>query len=302
LSKRVNEIKKRLLETCSLLEIDLDFSEEDISVIPATEVKLRLESGMEDLRALIASYTTGKIVRDGVRVAIVGPPNAGKSSLFNALLEQDRAIVSEVPGTTRDYIEEAITIDGILFQLVDTAGIRETDDMVERQGVTRSQELLRSGDIGLAVIDCLSPPDDKYFQEWLPSSDRLVLAINKIDLLKDGKVPVWVDQMPISLRVPVSALTGDGIATLRSALISQMHLSVEPGETGLAVTNRRHIDALSRALECIERALASLDKGLTNEFIALDTRSAVSAIAEITGEITTDDILDQIFSRFCIGK
>jgi tRNA modification GTPase len=302
LSERINRMKEDLLETCSLLEIDLDFSEEGISVIPAAEVGKRLSDCASQFRALIATYETGKIVRDGVRVVIVGPPNAGKSSLFNMLLRQDRAIVSEMPGTTRDYIEEAISIDGILFQLVDTAGVRKTDDHVEKQGVARSHELLRSGDIGLAVIDGTSPPEGDFFEEWLPSSGRLVLAINKIDLMAGKGDGGQLGDIPFRDRVPVSALTGEGIEHLRTSLLGCMVAGGDQSEDRISVTNQRHADALRRGLRFTELALESFNSGLTNEFVALDARSAVSALSEITGEITTEEILNGIFERFCIGK
>ena len=302
LSKRVKLLKQSLLETCSLLEIDLDFSEDGISVIPVTEIRSRLKQSISDLRGLLSTYETGKIVREGVRAVIVGPPNAGKSCIFNVLLGRDRAIVSEIPGTTRDYIEESLTIDGVLFQLVDTAGVRETNDIVEKQGVSRSQELLRTGDVVLAVIDCLSPPDQGLFRSLVGSSNRVVLAINKIDLLENGAEPEWLPGVPINTKIPVSALNGQGIDTLRVALLSAMQLSGDVRESSGAVTNRRHAEVLGRALGSAELALSSLEKGLTNEFIALDARAAISAMTEITGEITSEDVLNGIFSRFCIGK
>ena len=302
LSDRIDQIKADMLEACSLLEIDLDFSEEGISVVSRGEIQNRLEGSISALTKLLATYETGRIVRDGVRVILAGPPNTGKSSLFNALLQQDRSIVSALPGTTRDYIEEGISVSGMLFLLVDTAGAREVADTNELQGIDRSRHLLRTGDIVLAIVDCMVPPEPDFWSRWLEgiSPEKVILVINKVDMMESSERPGgfslgWIE-------VFTSAKTGFGIEELKEALILTTS-GVGPSEDlSLTITNKRHVDSLSRTKEALQEALSSLGSGLTNEFIAMDVRAAIGAVSEITGEITTEDVLNVVFAKFCVGK
>jgi len=304
LRNRIESLKVEMLEVCSLLEIDLDFSDEGISVVSTDEIRRRLDGCLSALNRLLSSYEAGKIIRDGVRVVLAGPPNVGKSSLFNALLKQDRSIVSELPGTTRDYIEEGISISGILFLLVDTAGARETSDSAELQGVARSRKLLRTSDITVAVVDSVNSVDRDFFDRWLgeTSPERVILAFNKVDLRESVERPIGFPQFPGRSEVFVSAKTGFGLEELRSALIASVAGSGPSGDFDVTITNKRHVETLERVKEALEQALASADRNLTNDFIAMDVRSAIGALSEITGEITSEDVLNGIFARFCVGK
>ena len=236
-------------------------------------------------------------------MVLAGLPNAGKSSLFNALLQEERAIVTHLPGTTRDSLEEQIAIDGIAFRLVDTAGLREPDNVAEEQGIARSRTAVRSADVILYVVDASIP----HSAEEIPGpvmlrseNQKVVLALNKTDL----QVPSHVEEMERALSpvcsVLVSARTGEGLAKLRSALLR----SVEDiaGDDTVRLSNRRHLAAVQSALASLERGIESLRAGLTHEFVASDLRESAQALAAITGEMTNSDVLHDIFSRFCIGK
>jgi len=289
------------------LELDLDFAEEGLEVISREEVGRRLESVDTRVRGLASTFAEGRLYRDGVSVVFAGRPNAGKSSLFNALLKEERAIVTEIPGTTRDFLEESVTLDGIPFRLVDTAGIHDSPDAVERMGIDRARTAMRAADIIVLVIDAterVAPQDVAKELEIRSDGQKVVVAANKVDLLVGGKplrieVEETIEAMPV---VAVSALTGAGMHDLHSALVALASSGVVQGEHDVIITNRRHRRALSDAAAALNRARASLDRGVTDEFIALDLREAVNTLAEITGEVTSEEILNAIFSRFCIGK
>ena len=303
LGERVRAIRESLLDTCSLLEIDLDFSEEGIEVIPTEKVMERLARESLRVEELIRSYEVGKVLRDGVRVAIVGPPNAGKSSLFNALLASNRSIVSPRPGTTRDYIEESVSFSGILFSLVDTAGNREAEDEVESEGVRRSGEIEAGCDISLAVVDLTDVDGGSFWQRWLEGKDpsRVVVALNKVDLVPVAGKPSSFSRTGWRA-VPVSALTGEGMEELRVELLGAGIGAGEIGDLGVVVTTKRVHDVLRRTRDALGRARASAENGAPNEFVALDTREAIAAISEVTGEVTSEEILNNIFGQFCVGK
>ena len=305
LGERVKAVRTSLVDLCSLLEIDLDFAEEGLEVISKREVEQRIRETHRSLSAMVESFELGRICREGVSVVLTGRPNAGKSSLFNALLKEDRAIVTPVPGTTRDALEENITIAGLLFRLTDTAGLREPTDVVEAEGVKRTAQRVAAADIVLHVVDASLAKAVQEKDEALGSENRLVVvAMNKSDLLSQSQRadPALAGSTGSRQTVLVSATTGSGLENLRTALAQVTIANRGVGEGGVLVTNVRHKEALSRARDGIRLALDSLDGGATNEFIALDVRQAIDSLAEITGEITSDDILNNIFGRFCIGK
>lgn len=304
LSREIKGVRDELLNLASLLELELDFSEEDVEFANRKALEERLMEALDVVEKLLASYAVGRVYKEGVRVTIAGKPNAGKSSLLNALLREDRAIVSETPGTTRDTISESVVIDGVLFRLTDTAGLRETADVIEREGVERAQKEAEQADVVLLVMDV----GEQYYNGTEPLYERLadvcgrsgvklVKVWNKIDLSRVGAPRVQEDGDFFY----ISALTGEGIDFLRKGL-SRLTLSNEMSESAVVVTNSRHRDALSRSEKSLRLALDTLRSGKSGEFVALDLRAGLDTLGEITGEITTEDVLNNIFSKFCIGK
>ena len=312
LSKTINKIRGELLDASSLLELELDFAEEGIELTNKQEVSRKIAMILADLNGLIESFDYGKLYREGVKVVISGKPNVGKSSLLNALLNENRAIVTEIPGTTRDIIEENITIDGILFRLVDTAGLRESIDVVEKEGVRRSEAQIATSDLILLVFDLSSPfdnADHRLISAVLSKiknvQDRCLLVFNKLDLVKNGqrellgRIGLERDLEPVR----VSAVTHEGLDLLKKVMVERIFSSKPPTlETSVLVTNVRHKEALLKATKHLKLALESVEGDKSGEFISLDLRAALDYLGEIVGQVTTDDILNNIFSKFCIGK
>lgn len=299
LSRRVEALRTDLLALCGRLELNLDFAEERIDIAKNSDVVGEIQLVIGAIGRLLAGWTAGRLIRDGFRVAIAGNTNAGKSSIFNRLLESDRAIVTPHPGTTRDMLEENALIRGFLFTLRDTAGIRETTDPVELEGIRRAESAIRQADILMVVADATLPDAGRHLHGWaeLGAGKPVVQVWNKVDLLPPGTLagaPAGV--------VPVSARTGSGIDLLRERLVHEASRMAGGVADGEAAVNERHRAALERALRSLELALESASQERPQEFVAMDLRGALNSIAEITGEITTDEILDGIFSRFCIGK
>jgi tRNA modification GTPase len=307
LGARVGDLRTELLDLCALLELDLDFAEEGLEVIAKPEIDRRLLAASTHVRHLESTYEEGRLYRDGVAVVFAGRPNAGKSSLFNALLKEERAIVTPTPGTTRDFIEESVSLDGITFRLIDTAGIRESSDAVEQAGVARARNAMRTADIVVVVADAsenISPEIALGEMDRIAEGQKILVALNKIDIVKqtDSTRQTTGGSPGNTVVVPVSARTGEGIHDLHKSLVKLAASGVTHDEHEVVVTNRRHRDSLQKAAVELDRARASLAAGTTNEFIALDLREAVNALSEITGEMTSEEILNAIFSRFCIGK
>ncbi len=291
-SKRVGPFKAQLLDLIALMEAGIDFAEDDVSVAPAAEITRRLDPIVQGIEKLARSFVYGNVVRSGFSLAIVGPPNAGKSSLFNRLLEQDRAIVTEIPGTTRDLVSETAEFAGIPVRLVDTAGIRETGELVERLGIERSLEAMSDADITLVVFDGSLARDPDLLTRAL-SQGRAIAVANKCDLpgfaARDGEIAV-------------SAITGQGIGELRKAVVERLGGSPEiQAETGL-ITSVRHEHLLREAARMLGKAREAALAGVPHEMILLDLYCAIQALDQITGATTADDILNRIFATFCIGK
>src|SRR5512140_124623 len=289
LGERVRTLRTELMDLCGLLEVDLDFSEEGLAVIAPREIEQRIAAVDRTLEEMLSRFEQGKLAREGVEVVLVGKPNAGKSSIFNALLKEERAIVTPVPGTTRDSLEESLSIGGMLFRVHDTAGLRETEDLAETEGVRRSQAIMGRADILLDVIDAATPLDRGEVAGWrrgIKPSQHCLAVYNKIDLVDRGAAAKLADE-PES--VAVSARTGEGLDKLRKLLVE---LVQEEGveSVSVGVTNRRHADSLTQARRGLTTALESLNRGATNEFIAFDVRDAANHLAEITGDITSDEI------------
>lgn len=299
LSAEIRALRAQLQEPRAYLEASIDFSEEDL---PERDITPDLEAALGRVRELIAQAQQGIVYRQGARVALVGRPNVGKSSLLNALLRMERAIVTAIPGTTRDTVEETASIGGVPFWLIDTAGLRDTTDPVEQLGVARSRAALETADLVLLVLDTSAPleAEDRALLERV-ASRPLIVALNKIDLeprrLDAEALRPLLRSAPC---VPVSALRGDGLAELEAALCRTVL-----GGTPLAdpaAANPRHLEALRRAEAALDAALRARTAGLPADIQASEVAAAVSALGEITGENATEDLLDAIFSRFCIGK
>ena len=307
LSRKIRKMREDLINLCSLVELELDFADEDLEFVDKAQLAEKIKDVIGEVDELIETFRFGKIYREGIKVVIAGKPNAGKSSLLNALLNENRAIVSEIPGTTRDVIEESLNIEGVLFRIVDTAGLRETFDIVEREGVRRTEEQLKKADMILLVIDStdeINEEDVRIYHRVLnfavDESKRCIIVFNKVDLL-DGKRP----NMKIMVDFPVvyiSALTGFGLEKLKKLMVEQSFLGMTRTESSVVVTNVRHRDALLRAKQSLIYALRSLEQGMSGDLVAVDLRAGLNHLGEIIGEVTTDDILNNIFSKFCIGK
>lgn len=295
LSQKVDDLRNKLIHTSSLIELELDFAEEDIEFMTIKDVLKNINEIENEIDTLLKTFSFGRIIRDGVNVALVGKPNVGKSSLLNYLLKEARAIVSEIPGTTRDVIREEISIDGILFRLFDTAGIRNTEDSIEKEGVLRSREAIKNADIILFLNDPqLGFCEDLYLELLsLGLEEKILKVINKIDLSKTND---------LRFDVGISAKTGEGVDQLFSALKTKATGTQNYTEKTAVVSNLRHFSALQRARDFLESAKNSIDQKLTGEFVALDLRNAENSLGEIIGKITSDDILNNIFAKFCIGK
>lgn len=294
LSQNVAVLRQSLLDTLSFLELELDFAEEDIKFIANEELLTKINSIIKRIDDLLASYKFGKVVRDGVNVAIVGKPNVGKSSLLNYLLKESRAIVSHIPGTTRDIIKEEISIDGILFKLHDTAGIRTSDDTIEIEGVRRSNEAVKNSDMVLFVSDVEQGFSKELYDELLKltNEERIIHVTNKIDLVKGG---IWNG-------IGVSAVTGQGMNELTVEMKKHAFGDNSYSEKSAVVSNIRHYNCLGMAKESLVSAINAINHNLSGEFIAIDIRKSLDSLGEIVGEVTSDDVLNNIFSKFCIGK
>lgn len=302
LSSEVRTVRQSLIDAVGLLELELDFAEDGYEFMDRKKIGGLLGDAITRVDRLTKSYLVGKIYRDGVRLVLAGAPNAGKSSLLNALLRESRAIVTEVPGTTRDVIQESLSIGGVLFRVADTAGLRHTEDPVEREGVQRTKDQLNTADVVIWVVDLSAPAPQSLGLDEATGS-RLLIALNKCDLVPEGESRVERELPSHVPRVRISALNGDGIAQLEEAML-KIAVGVPKGDAaeGTTVTSARHLSALTKAGESLKLAQSAFESGKTSEFISLDLRAALNALGEITGEITTDDIMNSVFSRFCIGK
>ncbi|MGA2808777.1 MAG: tRNA uridine-5-carboxymethylaminomethyl(34) synthesis GTPase MnmE [Terracidiphilus sp.] len=301
LSRRVQPVKQALVELIALLEAGIDFAEDDVDVTPQTEIARRIGELTPPLRALEASFARGRVVHDGLTLAIVGRPNAGKSSLFNCLVERDRAIVTATPGTTRDTVTERISLDGIPLELVDTAGLREAAEEVERLGIARSREALADAALVVVVLDATERLNDEERRLLAAVEGRpAVVAVNKSDLIGGREASqLFVDCAGLPT-LATSALTGEGIPALRECILSLATggAAAEPG----MLTSLRHQQAIAAALAALADAAQANASSIPHEMILLDLYRSLSALDSLTGQTTADDVLNLIFSTFCIGK
>ena len=299
LSRRLQPIKQKLVELIVVLEAGIDFAEDDISVLPAEQALQRIATIHLPLEELAATFAYGKIVHEGLTLAIVGRPNVGKSSLFNRLVERERAIVTATPGTTRDLVSETVAIGGIPVRLVDTAGIRRALDEAESIGIRKSMEALADADLVLVVLDSSQPMSDEDNDLLEQGAKRPAIVVENKSDLSSSQTSVLSSQLP---RVRTSATTGEGIGALRNEILR--HIGGETGaqaETGF-VTSLRHQSLIREATAALDTAQAAVRDKIPHEMILLDFYNALRQLDEITGATATDDILNLIFSTFCVGK
>lgn len=303
LSRRLQPIRQSLVDAIVQMETAVEFVEEDILTESRSSLIARLDGMIAELETIAAQYRTGRIVREGIHVAIVGKPNVGKSSLFNRLLERERAIVTEIPGTTRDMLIETASIEGVPVHLVDTAGLREASDRVERLGIERSREAIADADLVLVVLDGSQPldEDDRTVLDATRSVPRL-LVINKHDLPERlDPAAIQAPQEPAPL-CRVSALTGQGLDELRRQILEILTAGSAFQPEDVILTNARHHRLILAARDAIVQARRALDEGYSEEVALVGLHDALRCLGELTGEVTIEDILNQIFSTFCIGK
>ncbi|MDH4329286.1 MAG: tRNA uridine-5-carboxymethylaminomethyl(34) synthesis GTPase MnmE, partial [Nitrospira sp.] len=306
LGQQVERMRTRFIGLLAQVEAGIDFAEEDITFIGREDLLSTLEETGHTIRAMLETSERGIRLRDGARVVIAGRPNVGKSSLLNSLLRTDRAIVTDIPGTTRDVIEESVVWDGLMITLVDTAGLRETVDVVEQEGIKRAKSAMEQGDLVLHVLDAADfNEQDLNRPVSLPSRRMSLVVINKSDLVDTDRIArlsVLAEARTGSKAFVTSLRTGVGLDALRESIRSYLLPSSLESNDGSMITNVRHRQALERAHVSIREALDSIRNGVEPEFVAMDLRGAADALGEVTGAITSDDILNRIFSEFCIGK
>ena len=301
-SNELSELSDKLLNFTALVELELDFGDEDVEFADRNKLKDLAQQIAAVISRLVDSFSAGNAIKNGIPVAIVGATNVGKSTLLNRLLRDEKAIVSDIHGTTRDAIEDTITIEGLLFRFIDTAGIRNTTDDIERLGIERTFQKIEQASIVLWVIDLTQ---DLYNQSKIKNQkSKTILTLNKADMLTEEeriRKTEYYSRLHDDYIV-ISAKSDDDIATLERKLVETANIP-NIGENDVIVTNLRHYEALSRAFSAIERVIAGLETNITGEFLAQDIRECLANLNEITGkQISTDDVLGNIFSRFCIGK
>jgi len=299
-SNEIQELRQELLNFASLIELELDFSQEDVEFADRTQFNELLTKISNVLKKLIDSFALGNVIKHGIPVAIVGQPNVGKSTLLNVLLNEERAIVSEIAGTTRDTVEDHISIKGIGFRFIDTAGIRETEDVVEKIGIERTFDKIEKARLIVYLFDGMNfnIKELESIQERYPNKQLLAIC-NKMDLLNEEQKNKVQKEIPNVLFL--SAKFKTGISELENKLLSLVDSGALRGDSTI-VTNSRHYDALLKALEEIQKVKEGLDMELSSDLMAIDIRQALYHLGEITGSVTTDDLLGNIFSNFCIGK
>ncbi len=301
-SKKIKTLRDELIHFASMIELELDFAEEDVEFADRSQLVSLITNLQKEIGKLIESFSIGNVIKNGVPTVIAGKPNAGKSTLLNTLLEEEKAIVSEIAGTTRDIIEDEIHIEGISFRFIDTAGIREAKDKIEAIGIERTMAKMKAASIIIYLVDLLKEGENEIISEKqkLDAMGIPYLLIgNKTDKLNGSKLRLLETAFPEMIFISASGEVN--IEKLKKALIHQVHLDdFNTGDT--IVTNIRHIESLTNTQTALGDVLKGIDNNVTGDFLAMDIRQALHHLGEITGEITTDDLLGAIFSKFCIGK
>lgn len=298
LSNLLQPLKEELIDVVVVLESALEFVEDDLPEYQVNEIKSKLENVSRKLGEMASTFKTGKLLRQGLKVAFAGRPNVGKSSLFNALIGYERAIVTEIAGTTRDSLHESFSIEGVPISLIDTAGLRETEDIVESIGVQRTQRAIADADLVIVVLDCsqeLTEEEEKILDKVKDIPHLLV--VNKIDIKACDLSKKLIGERVVF----TSAKTGEGVEELKKAIIEPF-LTEHAEDKGFLITDARHADLIVRAKGEIENSIASLEEGASEEIVLIGLHNALGLLGQVTGETTTEDILTKIFSTFCIGK
>jgi tRNA modification GTPase len=308
-SDEIEVLREKLIHFKSLIELELDFSEEDVEFANRSDLKTLLDELDGKLSSLIESFTYGNVIKEGVTVTIAGKPNAGKSSLLNAIVNEDKAIVSNIPGTTRDAIEDVTTINGVKYRFIDTAGIRETSDEIESIGVARAKSKIDSSRILIYLFDRSDITEKELIKEvksYLREDLQVYLVENKIDLLCNLNTDTYKDNIKSLINEEnvtfyrISALDSDLVSGLKELISKNLKLS---SQSNIIITNSRHLEALNNSLKAIESVNKGLKEGLSGDLLSIDLNDAIINISIITGKIDIDqDILGSIFSKFCIGK
>lgn len=297
-SGEIKGLREQLVHFASMIELELDFAEEDVEFADRKGLVDLINKIQTLIQSLIASFEYGNVIKNGVPTVIAGKPNAGKSTLLNALLNEEKAIVSDVAGTTRDLIEDQIYLDGIAFRFIDTAGIRETEDKVESIGVQRTLEKMKEASLVIYMIDLANDNEEDVASQLdgLKKSDVPFLIVgNKVDDANDSIIQLLTNEDAIL----ISAKQKNNLEELKTRLKDFVTV---PNQSQVVVTNTRHLQSLEQTNEALNRVIGGINKGISNDFVAQDIRSALFHLGEITGEVTTDDLLENIFSKFCIGK
>lgn len=305
-SKEIRNLREQLIDFASLIELELDFGEEDVEFADRNNLVSTVEHIQQLIRRLIDSFQWGNAVKKGINTVIAGRPNAGKSTLLNALLKEERAIVSEIAGTTRDTIEESIVLEGVQFRLIDTAGLREAADQIEAIGVQRTYEKIEQSAVVLFIFDISQTTPQELKADIAPFIDQpytLIVVGNKSDLADNPERKAYIQASGIAKDhfITLSAKEESGLDELTDKLV-QFTIAKGLDQSGAVVTNSRHYEALQKADEDLQRVLQGIQRGITSDFVAMDIRQALHHLGSITGEITTDDLLGNIFGKFCIGK
>ncbi len=302
LYQAIDIVKKQVVSIASLIEAGIEFPEEGLEFTQHEDCLQRLDHACADLENMLSHAEQGRRMREGFAVALIGRPNVGKSSLLNTLLREQRAIVTTIPGTTRDSIEESVQIQGVAFRLTDTAGIRKTADLLETEGIRRTQIVRDKADLVLLILDSseqLTEEDQTLIHDV--EQERTIVVLNKKDRLS-AKLPAWYEAISAMESVLISAKTGDGCDELESCLFAKATQGGLPEQDEIWITNRRQQQAAKNALAALQQAREIFENSDGEEFLAVDLRSCLNALGEIVGETTPDDLLGQIFSEFCIGK
>lgn len=303
LSNKIKDLRMKVTEVLAHLEVAIDFSEEDVEEITYQTLEEKARELKNEIKKLYDTAESGKILRDGLKTVIVGKPNVGKSSLLNSILGENRAIVTDIPGTTRDVIEEFVNIKGIPLKIVDTAGIRETEDVVEKIGVEKSKESFNSADLVIMVLDSSRQLSDEDLEILANlENKKTIVLLNKTDLeqkIEEDKIRQYVDNDSI---IRISALKHEGIEEIHDKIESMVYRGSIKNTSSLVITNSRHKDALLRAYESINDAISAIEQNLPYDFIEVDFKNIWDYLGYINGDTVKEDLLDTIFSNFCIGK
>ncbi|MFD2245091.1 tRNA uridine-5-carboxymethylaminomethyl(34) synthesis GTPase MnmE [Pontibacter ruber] len=301
-SKDIKRLRAELVHFASMIELELDFGEEDVEFADRDQLRTLILNIQRIIRDLLKSFELGNVIKNGVPTVIVGKPNAGKSTLLNQLLNEEKAIVSDVPGTTRDFIEDEINIEGITFRFIDTAGLRETTDKVEAIGVERTMQKLSQSSLIIYLFDVTDATPEEVqaeLERLNPKKLPLLPVANKIDQASPAVLAAFAS---IDGMVQIAAAEGANLDDLKQALVEKVNLGKLNTQQQTIVTNLRHVDSLNKTYAALDDVLNGLGLGMSGDLVAADIRRALYSLGEITGEITTDDLLDNIFTKFCIGK